>query len=220
MKFFGFSLATLAPTALLLSNLPSVLGVPQPVDTVAALGNPIDKRSAMEDDFLPVLIPREASSTLKDLAPNLISRDLLKRSAELFWGPIYIGNLKLYLTNPHMGYAGPRFPNANHINFHVDKKLEGPRGKYGPVVNMHIVKYENAKTSQCLYIWESETKKVVFDSCFDDFTDGIKEGVKAVKDFVSDLLKDADWIASFAIIAALVVALIAAITALGAVAIA
>jgi len=35
-----------------------------------------------------------------------ISMDLLKRQAGLHWGPVYIGNLKLYLTNPHVGYAG------------------------------------------------------------------------------------------------------------------
>src|SRR5215469_2621479 len=30
-----------------------------------------------------------------------------KRSAGLYWGPVYIDNLKLYITNPHTGYAGP-----------------------------------------------------------------------------------------------------------------
>ena len=53
---------------------------------------------------------------------NVDPQDLEKRQAGLAWGPVYIGNLKLSLTNPHDGYAGPKFPYANHVNFHVDKQ--------------------------------------------------------------------------------------------------
>ena len=82
-------------------------------------------------------------------------------SAGLYWGPKDIGNLRLKLTNPHMGYAGtsklrlgcrvrgvlpltlrnpgPKFPMANHVNFHVEKK--GARGQYTDIVNMHIVHF-------------------------------------------------------------------------------
>ena len=145
--------------------------------------------------------------------------DLLKRQAGLYWGPKYVGNLKLYLTNPHIGYAGPKFPNANHVNFHVDKKDPGPRGTYSEVVNMHIVKYTRGGSS-CLYVWDSVTKKVVFDKCFDDFTDAIGEAVEAVREFVKDLLENADFVASVVIIGALVIALAAVIASLGAVAVA
>ena len=43
-------------------------------------------------------------------------------------------NLKLSLTNPHDGYAGPTFPSANHVNFHVDK-IVSPGNSYVAVVN-------------------------------------------------------------------------------------
>ena len=146
--------------------------------------------------------------------------DMLKRSAGLYWGPHKVGNLRLSLTNPHPGYAGPKFPDATHVNFHVDKQDPRPRGTYSEVVNLHIVKYENVEGSQCLYAWDSVTDTVVFDSCFDDFTDAIPEAVGAIKDFVYDLLKEADFIAGVIIIGALVVALAACLASLGAVAVA
>lgn len=72
-------------------------------------------------------------------------------TAGLAWGPVNIRNLKLYLTKPHIGYAGPKFPKANHVNFHVDKSA--PRNKWTAVVNMHIVKYKRGG-SFCLYAWD------------------------------------------------------------------
>ena len=149
--------------------------------------------------------------------------ELVERSpaggAGLAWGPVTIGNLKLYLTNPHNGYAGPRFPNAPHVNFHVDRQRPAPYYDYKPVVNMHIVKYERGGSS-CLYVWDSVTRTDVFDNCFDDFTDAISEAVDAIKNFVDDLLTAANPIASIAIIAALAVAIAAAIAGLGVVAVA
>ena len=50
------------------------------------------------------------------------------RQAGLAWGPVAVANPKLYLTNPHTGYAGPKFPSAEHVNFHVDRADAGPRG--------------------------------------------------------------------------------------------
>jgi hypothetical protein len=150
------------------------------------------------------------------LVPNL-DLDLRKREAGLAWGPVYIGNLKLYLTNPHDGYAGPKFPNANHINFHVDK--QAPKNSYTAVVNLHIVKY-TSDGRFCLYAWDSVTKKTVFDNCFDNIVSAIAECVDAAKNFVDDLLRAADFIAAIFIIAALVVALTTALAGLGAVALA
>jgi len=149
--------------------------------------------------------------------PVAMDQELEERdSAGLAWGPVNIGNLKLYLTNPHNGYAGPKFPNANHVNFHVDKKA--PRNTYTEVVNMHIVRYDSSGKI-CLYAWDSVTKKVVFDNCFDNFANAAEKCVSAVKDFVDTLLREADFIASIAIIAALVVALAAAISGLAVVAV-
>jgi len=156
----------------------------------------------------------------EDISVPGLQLDLQKRQAGgagLFWGPVYIGNLKLYLTNPHEGYAGPKFPWANHVNFHVDK--QAPRNTYTPVVNLHIVKYTSQGKS-CLYAWDSVTKQTVFDSCFDDFGTAIAEGVNAAKNFVDALLQAADFIAAVAIIAALAFALATVLASLGAVALA
>jgi hypothetical protein len=156
------------------------------------------------------------SEDLDSSSPEL-AHTLHKREAGLAWGPVYIGNLKLYLTKPHNGYAGPKFLNANHVNFHVDKKA--PKNSWVKVVNMHIVKYTRPGRF-CLYVWDSITKKVVFDSCFNNFGTAIVEAVGAIKKFVDALLRAADFIAAVVIIAALAVALLAALTSLGAVAVA
>ncbi|KAL8819065.1 MAG: hypothetical protein Q9223_002424 [Gallowayella weberi] len=137
---------------------------------------------------------------------------LSTRQAGLAWGPISAGNLKLYLTNPHTGYAGPKFPSAEHVNFHVDKKDTGPRGTYSEVVNMHIVKYSTAGSDDsCLYAWDSVTKKTVFDECLDsdEFQQIIQKGVQAIKGFVDTLLRNANFLASVAVGIALAVALTA-----------
>jgi hypothetical protein len=145
--------------------------------------------------------------------------DLQKRVnvAGLWWGPVYIGNLKLYLTNPHSGYAGPKFPNANHVNFHVDKQAR--THSFTSVVNLHIVK-PTSHEKFCLYAWDSVTSKTVFDNCFHDWGIAITECIIAVKNFVDALLQAADFTAAVVVIAALVVALGAALTSLGAVALA
>ena len=145
------------------------------------------------------------------------SSTLTKRtgdSAGLLWGPVFVGNLKLSLTNVHSGPVGPRFPGSvPHVNFHVDKQKTGPRGGYSRVVNMHMVVYESAGR-QCLYAWDSVRDATVFDNCFDNLSDALSAGVNAIKAFVDTLLRNADAIASVAIIAALGVALLAALAAL------
>ena len=197
-----------------LCNVP-ILSAPtsnHPIDQLAQANRELEKREA---------IPEPAAHAVPRLVPKYQEEqsDVLKRQAGLYWGPKFIGNLKIYLTNPHIGYAGPKFPSANHVNFHVDKEDPGPRKTYSPVVNLHIVKYTRGDSS-CLYVWDSVTKNVVFDKCFDDFTDAIGEAVEAVKDFVQELLENADFIASIVIIGALVAALIAVLASLGAVAVA
>ena len=52
--------------------------------------------------------PVAAAGADADAEPEAVAVD--KRSAELYWGPHDIGNLRLKLTNPHMGYAGTSTP--------------------------------------------------------------------------------------------------------------
>ncbi len=147
-------------------------------------------------------------------APSAADIEVSKReSAGLYWGPTYIGNLKLTVTNPHDGYAGPKFPYANHINFHV--YLKGPRADYKKeLVNLHIVRYGSG-ARDCLYMWNSVNKQTIFDNCFDDWSNAIPEAVRAAKATVDTLLRNADAIAAVAIIAALGIALAAALAGLG-----
>jgi hypothetical protein len=197
------------------------------VDDLLPADSDLENNPYLQERDPAALTLRDLTSTLDNETRQVIAElvpdaDALKdnpylqvrQSAGLFWGPKHIGNLKLSLTNPHMGWAGPKFPMANHVNFHVDKKA--PRNKWDEVVNMHIVKYTRGGKF-CLYSYDSVTKKVVFDNCFDSMLPAIKKCVEAVKDFVDTLLKNANWIASIAIIAALVVVLVAVLTSLGAV---
>lgn len=169
-------------------------------DDLSTIPNAQNYSAYLLGEITNVLTPRQRRSNSASVAA--VSDLSVRGGAGLLWGPVYIGNLKLSLTNPHVGPAGPKFPNANHVNFHVDK--QAPRNTYVAVVNMHIVKYTRGGTF-CLYIWESETKKVVFDKCFDSFLPAISEAVSAIKNFVDELLKNANFWASFAIIAILVV---------------
>ncbi|KAH8601194.1 hypothetical protein B0O99DRAFT_608259 [Bisporella sp. PMI_857] len=151
--------------------------------------------------------------------PNTITQR--QGGAGLYWGPVTIGNLKLYLTNPHVGYAGPKFPNHEHVNFHVDKRDPGPRGTYSEVVNMHIVKYQNAVDGgSCVYAWDSVTKKTVFDECSDvEFDEAIRKCVSAIRGFVDTLLRNADVVAYIVIGVILIDMLIAALAGLAVVAV-
>ncbi|KAI4266976.1 MAG: hypothetical protein LQ337_008585 [Flavoplaca oasis] len=141
---------------------------------------------------------------------------LQPRQAGLAWGPVTVANLKLYLTNPHIGYAGPKFPSAEHVNFHIDRADAGPRGTYSSVVNMHIVKYGlagNEDGSGCIYAWDSVTKKVVFDECADEYLAVMRKCVQAVKDFVDALVKNANFVVRATMTVALA-ALLAVLTVL------
>lgn len=140
-----------------------------------------------------------------------------KRSAGLFWGPFYLDNLKLYITNPHTGYAGPCCQDCNHINVHVDK--ETSPGQYTPVVNAHVV-HSHKNGQECLCVWDSVTKATLFDSCFDDFLSAAGKAISAIKEVVDAALANANFFAKLAIIAALIIALGTVIAALPAVALA
>ncbi|MBB2479922.1 hypothetical protein H5P36_06940 [Bacillus sp. APMAM] len=117
-------------------------------------------------------------------------------SAGLAWGPKTIGNLKFYLTNVHIGYAGPKFQNHAHVNFHIDKKKSS--GKWGQVANYHIVKYSKSGKS-CVYIYDSVKKKVVIDQCNNSWKTTADKAVNAMKSFVKTVLDNANWIATLAV---------------------
>jgi len=129
-------------------------------------------------------------------------------SAGLRWGPYEVGPLKLYITNPHTGYAGPKFGVAPHINVHVDRKAE--RNKYKEVVNLHVVKYTKGG-KQCLYMWDSKSGKTVFDKCFDNYKDAAKDAVKTAKEVVDAVMEGVGFVAKIAAMVALGVALLAAL---------
>ncbi|KAI4209001.1 MAG: hypothetical protein LQ351_008023 [Letrouitia transgressa] len=222
---YSFSHVSLFLIIPALTSLPS-FALPEPTVSTykKAITNNLDlipRASLPQGDISPALshvVPRHVEK--EDSSSPL---HLPKRQAGLAWGPVYIGNLKLTLTNPHDGYAGPKFPMANHVNFHVDRQDPGPRGTYSPVVNLHIVKYAPGGATDvggnCLYVWDSVTGATVFDNCFDEFGDAIAEGVAAIKAFVDTLLQNADAIAYVAVLAALAAALVAAIGGLAAVAV-
>lgn len=137
-------------------------------------------------------------------------------SAGLYWGPIYAGNLKLYMTNAHTGYAGPKVGVAPHTNFHVDTK--SGRG-YVPAANFHITKY-SVGSRTCTYIWESQSDRVVMDRCHNSWTETAAAAAQATKDFLKTILSNANWLAFLIVVGVVVVVLIALILSLPVVALA
>lgn len=121
------------------------------------------------------------------------------RSAGLAWGPVTVGNVKLYMTNVHTG-AVPGFSGSvSHVNFHADNVKTGKA-----IVNYHIVKYSSGN-SDCLYVYDSVSKKVIINQCFGGWTDAAAAVVEAVKSAVQAVLSEADWLATLAIWAVVVV---------------
>lgn len=125
----------------------------------------------------------------------LVAPNSTAASAGLAWGPKIVGNLKFYLTNVHVGWAGPKFPWASHTNFHVDKKSSGG---YKSVANYHIVKYQKVG-NYCIYIYDSVKKQVVMDSCGDSWTNIANKAASAMKSFIKTVLDNADWLATVSV---------------------
>jgi hypothetical protein len=61
-----------------------------------------------------------------------------------------VAGVKVYMTNPHEGYAGPKVGYTTHVNFHVDNLRSG---SYAELVNLHITRY-TAGGRECLYMWD------------------------------------------------------------------
>src|SRR4051794_1430052 len=156
---------------LFFSCLSLVIAIPTDSNVISLPNNEKGEAITTEQGGLShsnnVILLRESEDTFVPKPDH----DLQKRQAGLAWGPVYIGNLKLSLTNPHDGYAGPKFPYANHVNFHVDK--QAPKNSYTQVVNLHMVKYTTTDGKFCFYAWDSVTGTTVFDNCFDDFSTAI-----------------------------------------------
>lgn len=62
----------------------------------------------------------------------------------------------------------------------------------------HLVKYTQG-SKQCVYIWDSVTRKVVLDTCSDNWTEAAKKAAEAMKEFLGELLNAADWWATIVI---------------------
>lgn len=144
----------------------------------------------------------QSNSVHKVLDTVLVEDEDVTKSAGLAWGPVTIGNVKLYMTNPHTGIV-PGFGNTavSHINFHADNTKTGK-----PIINYHIVKYSSGD-SECLYVYDSVAKKEVFNNCFKNWTDAAGAVIESVKSALSAILSEADFIASALIWAAVIVVL-------------
>ena len=139
-----------------------------------------------------------------------------RESAGLAWGPVPIGNLRVYVVKPHNNHAFGKFKTAGvwHINIHVDKQRVPAARGWDEVLNLHVAVYEQGG-KHCLYIYDSVSKKTYLDKCYGDNIPGaLEEGVKMVKDVVGEVLENANFIARAVLIAALVVAVMAAMSSL------
>ena len=124
------------------------------------------------------------------------------RSVGLAWGPVTIGNIKFYLVDRHTGPVHGFSGNVAHVNFHADNATTGAQ-----ILNYHIVKYTSG-TSSCLYVYDSVSKTVVINKCFNSWTDSISAVLESVKTTVKAVLSEADWLATAAIWAVILVALV------------
>jgi hypothetical protein len=49
----------------------------------------------------------------------------------------------------------------------------------------------------CWYLWESYSKKVLLDTCFDNPVSAVAGAVKAVMSIASDVIHEANWFVSY-----------------------
>lgn len=113
----------------------------------------------------------------------------------LLFGPIKIGNLKLSITNPHVGYAGPKVGRTDHINYHIDV-LAGYR--YKLAANYHIAAYPRGE-KWCAYVWESVSRRVVFDGCSDNWSRAARGAMSAIRSFTKAHIDNGNWIVKLAV---------------------
>lgn len=134
-------------------------------------------------------------------AENSTENMLESKSAGLAWGPVTVGNVKLYMTNQHTGSVPGFSGSVSHVNFHADNATTGKQ-----ILNYHIVKYTSGSSS-CLYVYDSVSKKVIINKCFKSWTDSVSAVVESVKSALKAVLSEADWLATAAIWAVVIVVL-------------
>lgn len=146
----------------------------------------------------------ENSSPLKATMEPLSadSKVVASKSAGLAWGPVTVGNVKLYMTNPHTGFVPGLNISCEHINFHADNATTKK-----PILNYHIVKYKSGN-SECLYVYDSVSKQEIIKTCFPNWTSAVGAVVESVKSALKAILSEADWIATATIWAVIIVAMV------------
>jgi hypothetical protein len=124
-------------------------------------------------------------------------------AAGLAWGPVSIGPFTMAVTNPHMGPVKPKYPDpVMHINVRVWEKV---KNKNVDVANLHVVPtVEDGK--RCWYVYESVTKTVVLDNCWDDWPEAFAQATETLNNFLTNLFKDVNLLEA-AVIGALIAAL-------------
>lgn len=130
---------------------------------------------------------------------NTTDTNDMARSAGLAWGPVTVGNVRLYMTNVHSGPVPGLSGNVSHVNFHADNAKTKK-----PILNYHIVKYTSGN-SECLYVYDSVSRKVIINNCYNGWTAAAGAVVSAVQSAVKAVLSEADWLATAAIWAVVIV---------------
>lgn len=144
---------------------------------------------------------KSATETAIEALDDTSTLAAVSRSAGLAWGPVTIGNVKLYMTNPHVGYVPGLNVSCSHVNLHADNTTTKK-----PIFNFHIVKYKSGD-SDCLYIYDSVSRKVIINQCFKNWTSAAGAVVEAVKTALKSILDQANLLATVAIWGALIVVL-------------
>lgn len=140
--------------------------------------------------------------------------------AGVAWGPVSIGPYNIWVTNPHWGWAGPKFQNALHTNVRVNQN--GPKNGHTDRINLHVVPYTHG-SQRCWYIYDSISKTVILDTCLDDWGKALVEAENAANNFIENFFKDKNLFEEIVLIAGLIIFLDVALPALlsaGAIAIA
>lgn len=137
--------------------------------------------------------------------------------AGLYWGPIDVAGVRVYMTNPHEGYAGPKVGYATHVNLHVEYTKSG---SYADLANLHVTRYTSGG-KMCMYVWDripSRTGVVVYDQCKDDWNSVTSAAAEQARTYVNSLgkvtLPVVQYVALIGIMMLAIVALLALLSAL------
>lgn len=115
--------------------------------------------------------------------------------AGVLFGPITVGNLKIAITNPHIGHAGPKVGRTLHINYLMWMKAGSG---FRTVANYHISAYARPN-KLCVYVWESKSDSTIYDSCSDDFNRAARQAMEAIRRFTMKHIEYGNWLVRLAI---------------------